>query len=352
MIIDIDPDVNFLQNELHESTSNCNYYTADQAKSLLSANNNITIFNYNVRSLSKHYDDLTALLSSLNSNISIITLTETWLKPDITDVYTIPGYMAIHNCRTDQQGGGTAIYNSNQLKCINKSCTKDEHGEYIIAKFKSKDQQKTLTFINIYRVPQSNIYHFSEKLGNMITDAHMNKDHLLLTGDFNINILHDQYPQVTEFTNTMSNCLLIPAIFKPTRITETSISLIDHIWINTISPLKSGIVTDNTTDHYPTFLVTNLGKLPQDITKVTFRLHNETAVNNFIAAMNNIDWQNELETYTNMNECVNNFLKKAQSLFNKHCPQKTKQITAKRLNNPWLTPSILKSIHTKHKYEK
>ncbi|XP_069942134.1 AMP deaminase 2-like isoform X4 [Cherax quadricarinatus] len=45
----------------------------------------------------------------------------------LEDVYTIPGYMAIHNCRTDQQGGGTAIYYSNQLECINKSCTRDEH---------------------------------------------------------------------------------------------------------------------------------------------------------------------------------------------------------------------------------
>ncbi|XP_069941310.1 uncharacterized protein [Cherax quadricarinatus] len=318
MITSIDPDTNLLFNDLNDSNNYCNYYTAEQSKALLRANNNITIFNYNIRSLSKHYDDLLALLNSLHASMSIITLTQTWLKPDTTDVYAIPGYTAIHNCRPDQQGGGTAIYYSDQLECITNTCTRDEHGEYIIVKFKSKYLQKPLTVINIYRVPQSNISQFSQNLGSMITDARLNKDHLLLSGDFNINLLQDQDPHVTEFTNTMSNCMLLPTVTKPTRVTETSVSLLDHIWTNTISPLKSGIITDNTTDHYPTFLITTLGKIPQDTTKVTFRLHNEAAINNFTTAVTNIDWHTELEIYTDIDECFNNFLKKTQYLYNKH----------------------------------
>lgn len=44
---------------------------------LVSASKNLTVFNYDVRSLSKHYDDLLALLKSINATITFIILTET-----------------------------------------------------------------------------------------------------------------------------------------------------------------------------------------------------------------------------------------------------------------------------------
>ena len=46
----------------------------------------------------------------------------------------------------------------------------------------------------------------------------------------------------------------INTITKPTRVTYTSATLIDHIWSNdTMHNVKSGIVYTNISDHFPIF---------------------------------------------------------------------------------------------------
>lgn len=89
--------------------------------------------------MNKHYDDLQTLLNSLNISMSIIIFTETWLKHDVTNIYAITGYTAIHNCRPNQLQDGTAIYYPDELECIKSTCTGDKYGEYTFAKFKSKN---------------------------------------------------------------------------------------------------------------------------------------------------------------------------------------------------------------------
>nr|XP_053631763.1 uncharacterized protein LOC128688067 [Cherax quadricarinatus] len=323
----IDPDINLLFNCTHNPNSNCHYYTASQANTLLSVSKNITVFNYNVRSLSKHYDDLIGLLKSLNATITFIILTETWFIQELTDIFTIPGYTAIHNCRPDQSGGGTAIYYSDELECMKSTNVQDENGKYIIAAFKSRTLKKPITVGTVYRLPHTNTYTFSSNLRNMIIESELNKHHLILTGDFIINLIQATDPPVADFTNTVNNSLLLSSIMKPTRISETSASLFDHIWTNTISPLQAGIITDNTTDHYPTFLITNLSKLPQETRKISFRLHDETSINIKLALGAN--WQRELADST-IDKDVKNFLHKTLNLYNKHCPIKMKRITEKR----------------------
>ena len=49
-----------------------------------------SILNLNIRSISKHFDDLKNLLSFLKFEISCIVLTETWLsKTNINDIYEL-----------------------------------------------------------------------------------------------------------------------------------------------------------------------------------------------------------------------------------------------------------------------
>nr|XP_053636139.1 uncharacterized protein LOC128691346 [Cherax quadricarinatus] len=354
MIDHVDPDLN-----LHNLTpnqnlleSNCLYYTASQASTILNNAKSLSVLNYNIRSLSKHYDDLLALLESLKTPFSCIILTETWLKQDTIDIYPLPGYTAIHNCRPNQVGGGIAIYYSNQLSCISTTCFSDEYGEYIFANFTVKNLKTPITICAIYRIPHTNIPNFSEKLKSLITNRQMNQHHLLLAGDFNINLgLLDDQP-VTDFINNMNNTLLIPTITKPTRLTETSATIIDHIWINILAPLKSGIITDSTTDHYPTFLLTNINKPPLEYNKVSFRLHDEASIRKFTADLETVDWPTEFSKANGIYDWTDILLNKLLRLYNKHCSIKTKQITNKRLGCPWLTSTILKSIDKKHQYEK
>lgn len=74
---------------------------------------------------------------------------------------------------------------------------------------------------------------------------------------------------------------------KPTRSTKMSATTTHHacIWTNILAPLKAGIIKDNTTEHYPTFLITNICKLPMEHSTISFHLHDEVSTNNFTIAL-------------------------------------------------------------------
>ena len=62
---------------------------------------------------------------------------------------------------------------------------------------------------------------------------------------------------------------MVPTIVKPTRITETTASLIDNTFINFFDDAYSaGIIYDDIADHLPTFIEFSF-KRNKDITQTT-----------------------------------------------------------------------------------
>ena len=58
---------------------------------------------------------------------------------------------------------------------------------------------------------------------------------MILSGDFNINMLDfEQNRKVQNFVNLMFQFDLVPTINKPTRVTNKTISAIDHIITHSI----------------------------------------------------------------------------------------------------------------------
>ena len=51
---------------------------------------------------------------------------------------------------------------------------------------------------------------------------------------------------------------MLPSIYKPTRITTTTATCIDNILTNNENIIKSTILVNDTSDHMPTILSTNL----------------------------------------------------------------------------------------------
>ena len=74
-------------------------------------------------------------------------------------------------------------------------------------------------------------------------------------GDFNIDLLKFQSHEKTKyFIESMLTTGYLPVITKPTRVTDHSATLIDHIYSNSKSlNYKSGIVITDVADHVGTF---------------------------------------------------------------------------------------------------
>ena len=58
-----------------------------------------------------------------------------------------------------------------------------------------------------------------------------------------------------RFLAILQSQYLLPVISKQTRITNTTATLLDNIYVNSPYKILPGIIIDNTLDHMPTFLI-------------------------------------------------------------------------------------------------
>ena len=141
----------------------------------------------------------------------------------------------------------------------------------------------------------------------------------------------------------------IPTITKPTRITHTTSTLIDNLYIKMKQPgqLTSGILNIDISDHLPifTFIGTQMcaNRTPKDI---LCRPMDDDKISNITNELNNIDWA--IIDHLNIDDAYTLLVSKIQNALNTHAPEKTIKIPYKKiLRQPWMTPALLKSSRTK-----
>ena len=92
-----------------------------------------------------------------------------------------------------------------------------------------------------------NDYYLNELLHKLSSE---NKSVILL-GDFNVDLMkYDNHHSTNEFLDSLSSHLFLPHITQPTRIRDSSKTLIDNIFsITLIENTISGNLTATTSDH-------------------------------------------------------------------------------------------------------
>lgn len=87
-----------------------------------------------------------------------------------------------------------------------------------------------LTLGIIYRLPNSSIEDFLASIENIITSLH--RVPIYIMGGFNVNLLNYKDNKSQDLINMLYNYSLFSTINKPTQVTSTSATLLDHIWTN------------------------------------------------------------------------------------------------------------------------
>ena len=96
----------------------------------------------------------------------------------------------------------------------------------------------------------------------VLTEISKTKNKCFIMGNFNFNLLNLLDKNTEMFTDAMFNNNFYPLINKPTRITDSHSSTIDHIWTNImVTNITSGIIVHCVADHLPVLQVCKFGKL-------------------------------------------------------------------------------------------
>ena len=355
-----DPDLNYYNTISGGSISNCNYHTEDSFFKLVNDydienNNTFSICHANIRSLPRHFCEISAYFDVLNFEFSVIGFSETWLKDTNVDCYSLQGYDSEHTYRIDKTGGGVSLFINRNIrytvrKDLNMLNNNIESLYIEIDKTMITGFDRNIVVGVVYRPPNTEIDVFNTYLNNMLSTVDLSKKACYIMGDFNINLLKvDSHNLSKEFIDIMFSHSYFPLVNKPTRVTDTSATLIDNIFSNSClhQDTIQGILYTEISDHFPIFLIQTNKKSNVQKQVIKRRHVSINNINKFRENILKVNW----ETVINCSDpqiAFSSFHDTFVRIYNSCFPIRT--YTSSYLNRkPCLTEGLTNSIKNKNK---
>jgi len=323
---------------------------------------NITIFNTNSRSLIKNFAQYDLLFETLrcdyNYQFDVISFDETWLNSNLEKLVNFAGYCPVFKHKPDiKEGGGLAFFVKLGLKFRTRhdlTVPETLQSLFDCLFIEVLTNQQPIVIGVVYRSPSTNsIQQLTEFLLKTAETINRENKQIVLLGDFNINLLkHNDSASISEFLDNMISTNLLPCITMPTRVTDKTKTLIDHIY-TTIDKDKhtSGTITTDITDHFSNFIsIKTESPYTHNMQKfISFRPLTDENILKFNDALRQADWSNVYNS-NDPNEAYSSFINTYLKLYNQTIPIKTIRFNKYRhKSHPWITRGIIKSLYTKDK---
>ena len=132
------------------------------------------------------------------------------------------------------------------------------YGEFLITKIRScKNLNNTVLLVNVYRSPSSNSSKFIESFDEILSKLRSHgRKQIVLAGDFNIDLIKHEYDEKSQnLIDTAASYGFTQVISRPTRITDHSATLIDHVYTNKVEKImSSSVLALDLSDHLGTYV--------------------------------------------------------------------------------------------------
>ena len=230
-----------INNEHDQPIKHSLYYSVNDFISTLSDSiNPIAIVSLNCQSIRSKFDDILILIEKVyqqNQDIDILCIQESWLgEHSHYSQYNIDGYDMYHQSSVCSSHTGLiiyvkSVYQVKQLNLRNSSVL----WESLFLEVTLADSKK-IVIGDIYRAPKEEvnvITNFIVELSHILTLLNRIKLPVYLCGDYNINLLKMHEKNLyEEFFEAILVHSYFPNITLPTRLTDTSNTLIDNVFSN------------------------------------------------------------------------------------------------------------------------
>ena len=155
---------------------------------------------------------------------------------------------------------------------------------------------------------------------------------------------------VHDFINLMYFFSLFPLITKPSRVSENTATLIDHIWTTQVELNINNLrIHTDTTDHFPIVSHFNFQTPKSTPHYINKRILTNVALENFSNDLAHVDWSHILEPSC-PKESYNLFYSNFDTLFQKHFPVKQIRINKISQQKTYIALAVKKSIKEKHRF--
>ena len=316
------------------------------------------VIQHNVRSLPCNISETKLLLQTLhdkNSTVDIMLLCETFLSKSTAKLIKIPGYTLVSNYRQNHKGGGISVLVKDGIPF---------QWRQDLDVFKEKLTESTFVEISLrngtpvvigslYRSPNTPVKKFIDNVSDVIQKIRCEgkKKEIILGMDHNLDLLHsDIHTSTHKFLNMLLDMQLFPTITRPSRITQTSATLIDNIFISEKfqQDYDSALLVTDTSDHLPIMCLLKQTKIT-DKTPLTFESRSLTSekLNVVKNKLHLEDWHGLLNK-TDVDENFNLLNDKISDTLDEVAPVRTVIILARRrFIEPWMSKSLESSSRKK-----
>lgn len=294
---------------------------------------NMKIAHINIRSIFTGFNDFSRIV--LEEDFDILAVSETWLSDDVdVNLVAIPGYHFLHKPRATR-GGGIGVYykQSYSSQEINFEFDINDCLEYLFLKFTIRS--KNIIIGVFYRPPNTNINNFITDFDNILSSICITDAEIVCLGDLNVNFFNLNNPVMNCFESYGFSQLLN----EPTRVSHTSITLIDPVFINNNELVKAvGTLSfDGISDHRLVFVELKLerAKIPPRI--INYRCFRNFDLDVFLADLYSLPWYDVI-IENDIDEKIRIFNNLLSLLFDRHAPIKERKVSKPKA--PWLTDNL------------
>ena len=190
----------------------------------------------------------------------MICLSETRIKKDPLINIELTNYSFAH-VNSISNAGGVAIYIRNNLNyeiSQNQHVLTNSESLWIII----TENLLSYTVGVIYRHPSSSdVDAFIEDLSICLKELNNSNSNFYILGDLNINTSTiERTPVAKRFLNMLLSCGVVPLITKPTRVSDSLTTIVDHLLTNDYEHfiIPNIVETNEISDHHPILCQVNL----------------------------------------------------------------------------------------------
>jgi len=341
-----------------------NYITEDELATFFAGDTvqqiSLNIMHINSRSLRANFSEIESLVKNATGKLSAIAISETWLNKIDADLYFLDGYKFVSVCReSNKAGGGVGMYIDDALsfKVCDDLSLSLPYIECIFVELCNPHGYKGKIIICcIYRPPGSDISLFNAKILDILhTIDGLRSSLCIFNGDYNLDLTKaSSHAPTEEFLTNLNSHSFFPLISKPTRVTLSTATLIDNIFVNNLSlGIKSAILYSDVSDHFPI-----IAKISLPIkNKKKLGLHINTdfdlcSQNKFLHELSELDWpavNAQIESLKDPSLAYDLFFDLYSSTYKKCLLPNKKPARRKMPKQEWMTPGLVRCCIVKSK---
>ena len=297
-------------------------------------------------------DMLNKFKNELNE-IDVLMVCETFMNSINVNQCNLPEFNMEFKHRSLKAQGGVAVYINKQLSYKNRpdlSLFYEGIMECCFVELLTKNNKDNIIIGEIYRIPGTDEHFFLDEYTKLLTLIKKENKKIIIGTDQNLDFLKiDKHNNTEKMLDINLENNMIPTITKPTRITYSTATLIDNIYISNqlCQDYKSFIITEYISDHLPCLSVIKNIKTDKSAKSKKFvksRKFNQEIKNAINEVLIKTDWRPL--TILDAEQGYNFFDETLQNTINILAPEKKIKVKNKNiLWKPWMTPALLRSSY-------